>query len=169
MPRAAIIDELVKARNEQGISQKKLETLSGVKQPIIARMELGSTSPQIETILKVLAPLGKTLAVVPTATDDPYGLFMDVARNIDEAIRRIEIDLTGEENYDPPPGRIPADEEHRMRAGLNRMLPEMSLDQVTEALNNFEVICEKIVMVNKLLIHHKLNEQKRLKAGNIDI
>ena len=63
--RVAIIGELVKARQEQGLSQKKLEDLSGVKQPIIARMEKGSTKPQLDTVLKVLAPLGKTLAVVP--------------------------------------------------------------------------------------------------------
>lgn len=63
--KVALIGELIKARQEQGISQKKLEELSGVKQPIIARMEKGSTSPQIGTVLKVLAPLGKTLAVVP--------------------------------------------------------------------------------------------------------
>ena len=63
--RVALIGELIKARREKGISQKKLEELSGVRQPIIARMEKGSTSPQLETILKVLAPLGKTLAVVP--------------------------------------------------------------------------------------------------------
>lgn len=63
--RVALIGELIKARQEKGISQKKLEELSGVKQPVIARMETGSTSPQIDTVLKVLAPLGKTLAVVP--------------------------------------------------------------------------------------------------------
>jgi len=63
--RVGLMVELTKARNEQGISQKKLESLSGVKQPIIARMEKGSTSPQLDTVLKVLAPLGKTLAVVP--------------------------------------------------------------------------------------------------------
>ena len=63
--RVALIGELIKARQEQGISQKRLEELSGVKQPVIARMETGVTSPQIDTILKVLAPLGKTLAVVP--------------------------------------------------------------------------------------------------------
>lgn len=66
--RVAIIGELIKARQEKGISQKKLEELSGVKQPVIARMEKGSTSPQLNTILKVLAPLGKTLAVVPLET-----------------------------------------------------------------------------------------------------
>lgn len=66
--RVSIIGELIKARQEKGISQKKLEELSGVKQPVIARMEKGSTSPQLDTILKVLAPLGKTLAVVPLDT-----------------------------------------------------------------------------------------------------
>ena len=63
--RVALIGELITARQEQGISQKRLEELSGVKQPVIARMEAGVTSPQIDTILNVLAPLGKTLAVVP--------------------------------------------------------------------------------------------------------
>lgn len=63
--RVSLIGELIKARQEQGISQKRLEELSGVKQPIIARMEKGTTSPQISTLLKVLAPLGKTLAIVP--------------------------------------------------------------------------------------------------------
>lgn len=63
--RVALIGELIKARQEKGISQKKLEELSGVRQPIIARMEKGTTSPQIDTILKILAPLGKTLAIVP--------------------------------------------------------------------------------------------------------
>ena len=63
--RVQLMGELIKARQEQGISQKKLEELSGVKQPMIARMERGSTNPQIDTLLKVLAPLGKTIAIVP--------------------------------------------------------------------------------------------------------
>ena len=63
--RVALIGELTRARQERGLSQKKLEELSGVKQPVIARMEKGQTSPQLDTILKVLAPLGKTLAIVP--------------------------------------------------------------------------------------------------------
>ena len=63
--RVALIGELIKARQEKGISQKKLEELSGVKQPVIARMEKGLTSPQLDTVLKLLVPLGKTLAIVP--------------------------------------------------------------------------------------------------------
>lgn len=62
--RVALIGEIIKARQEKGISQKKLEELSGVKQPVIARMERGTSNPQIDTTLKLLAPLGKTLAIV---------------------------------------------------------------------------------------------------------
>lgn len=63
--RVAIISELIEARNKKGITQKQLEEMSGVKQPVIARMETGQTNPQLETILKILAPLGKTLKIVP--------------------------------------------------------------------------------------------------------
>ena len=57
--------ELIEASHEKGISHKKLEELSGVSQPVIARMETGKTNPQLDTVLKVLASLGKTLVVVP--------------------------------------------------------------------------------------------------------
>lgn len=63
--RVALITALVNARREQGITQRQLGELSGVKQPQIARIERGDANPQLDTILKVLAPLGKTLAVVP--------------------------------------------------------------------------------------------------------
>lgn len=60
-----IVGELLKARNEAGISQKELEAISGVRQPLIARIEKGRTDPQITTVLRMLEPLGMTLAVVP--------------------------------------------------------------------------------------------------------
>ncbi|EFR39976.1 MULTISPECIES: helix-turn-helix domain-containing protein [Selenomonas] len=62
---AALITALVNAREEKGISQRQLEELTGIKQPQIARMERGDANPQLGTLLKVLAPLGKTLAIVP--------------------------------------------------------------------------------------------------------
>lgn len=63
--RKELVDEVIKLRHEKGITQKELEMLSGVKQPIIARMEKGITTPQLSTVIKLLIPLGKTLAVVP--------------------------------------------------------------------------------------------------------
>jgi len=62
--REDLIAEIIKLRQEQGLTQKQLEQLSGVKQPIIARMETGANIPQLSTIIKLLVPLGKTLAVV---------------------------------------------------------------------------------------------------------
>lgn len=63
--RVDLICALIEARKEQGITQKELEKLSGVRQPVIARMESGTSNPQLSTIMKILAPLGKRLAVVP--------------------------------------------------------------------------------------------------------
>lgn len=60
-----IIGEIIEARNSKGISQRELEEQSGVKQPIISRLERGAVDPQLKTILKILRPLGKTLAIVP--------------------------------------------------------------------------------------------------------
>ncbi|MDR0854280.1 MAG: helix-turn-helix transcriptional regulator [Clostridiales Family XIII bacterium] len=63
--RVAIIGELIKARNEKKISQKQLEELTGIRKSTIARIETRKNSPTIDTMLKILSPLGKTLAVVP--------------------------------------------------------------------------------------------------------
>ena len=62
------ISEMIKARQEQGLTQRDLEKLSGVAQPVIARMEKGTTSPSIDTVLKFLVPLGMTLKVAPIET-----------------------------------------------------------------------------------------------------
>ena len=63
--RVALISAMIQARQEMGLSQRDLEALSGVKQPQIARMEKGDANPQLDTMLKVLAAMGKTLQIVP--------------------------------------------------------------------------------------------------------
>lgn len=63
--RAGLITAMVQTQQKQGLSQRDLETLSGIKQPQIARMERGDTNPHLDTMLKVLAAMGKTLAIVP--------------------------------------------------------------------------------------------------------
>ena len=61
----ALIGKMIEAREKKGISQRKLAELSGVKQPAIARLESMKATPQIDTILKLLVPLGYTLKIVP--------------------------------------------------------------------------------------------------------
>ena len=62
--RVSLITELIQARHEQGISQRRLAELSGVKQPQIARIERGTVKPSIHTVFKILTALGKKLAIV---------------------------------------------------------------------------------------------------------
>lgn len=60
-----LIKTMVSIREEQGLSQAELAEMCNLKQPTIARMEKNSHSPQIDSILKVLVPLGYTLQIVP--------------------------------------------------------------------------------------------------------
>lgn len=61
----ALIGKMIEAREERGLSQRELADLSGVKQPAIARMESMKSTPQIDTLLRILAPLGYTLSITP--------------------------------------------------------------------------------------------------------
>jgi transcriptional regulator with XRE-family HTH domain len=60
-----LITQYVNIRKELGVSQHKLAELSGIKQPMIARIEHGYTMPRIDLIIKLLIPLGKKLVIVP--------------------------------------------------------------------------------------------------------
>lgn len=60
-----IIGEFIKARKEKNLTQKDLETLTGINQVNISRIEKMSTSPRIDTMKRLLKPLGYTLAIVP--------------------------------------------------------------------------------------------------------
>lgn len=62
----ALIGKLIEAREERGLSQRDLAELSGIKQPAIARLESMRSTPQIDTLFKVLSPLGYTLSIVPS-------------------------------------------------------------------------------------------------------
>ncbi|GHT93088.1 putative HTH-type transcriptional regulator [Alphaproteobacteria bacterium] len=61
----ALLSEIINARTDNGLTQKQLEEISGVKQPVIARLERGTTDPQLSTMIRILASMGKTLAVIP--------------------------------------------------------------------------------------------------------
>ena len=59
-----LLQDLVVARHESELSQVGLGELSGIRQPVISRIESGSIAPQINTLFKLLAPMGKTLKIV---------------------------------------------------------------------------------------------------------
>ena len=64
---AQLICALVDARHEKGISQRDLESISGIKQSTIARIERGAINPTIDPLTRLLTPLGITLTIQPIA------------------------------------------------------------------------------------------------------
>ncbi len=60
-----LIGKMVEARQQKGLSQRDLAEISGVKQPAIARLESMKATPQIDTLFKILNPLGYTISIVP--------------------------------------------------------------------------------------------------------
>jgi transcriptional regulator with XRE-family HTH domain len=61
----ALINAVVEAREQRGLTQKQLSELCGIKQPVIARFESAVHSPQINSMIRILKPLGYTLEIVP--------------------------------------------------------------------------------------------------------
>ena len=64
----SLIGKMIEAREQRGLSQRDLAELSGIKQPAIARLESLKATPQIDTLFKMLIPLGYTLEIVPVKT-----------------------------------------------------------------------------------------------------
>jgi len=62
---AAFVTLIIQRRNELGLSQRDLAALSGLPQSTIARFETMQTTPNIDTILKLLKPLGLQLSLLP--------------------------------------------------------------------------------------------------------
>jgi transcriptional regulator with XRE-family HTH domain len=65
----SLIEAVVDAREQSGLTQKQLSELCGIKQPVIARLESAVHSPQINSMIRILKPLGYTLAVVKEETN----------------------------------------------------------------------------------------------------
>ena len=61
---------IVRYRGEHDLSQRELGQRLGMKQPQVARLELGEVNPSMETLMRVSAALGIefTIDVRPTGT-----------------------------------------------------------------------------------------------------
>ena len=63
--RVELMSALIKIRNEQQITQRKLAEITGLKQPTIAKLERAINAPNIDTLFDILDPLGYKLSIVP--------------------------------------------------------------------------------------------------------
>ena len=66
----AVAVAIVRYRGEHDLSQRELGQRLGMKQPQVARLELGEVNPSMETLMRVSAALGIefTIDVRPTGT-----------------------------------------------------------------------------------------------------
>ena len=61
----ALIGKLIEAREAKGLTQRQLAEAAGVKQSAVSRLESLKATPQIDTLFKVLTPMGYKLTIVP--------------------------------------------------------------------------------------------------------
>lgn len=60
-----LIEMMIKIREEKGLTQEQVAKLCNVHQPMIARLEKATHSPRVDSLLKILVPLGYKLQIVP--------------------------------------------------------------------------------------------------------
>ena len=60
-----IIETMIAIRKKKKLSQTQLAELCNLKQPAIARIEQSAHSPQVDSLLKILVPMGYKLRIVP--------------------------------------------------------------------------------------------------------
>lgn len=60
----AVVSAMIEKRNALGISQRELAQLCGLPQSSIARIESGKTTPKLDTLLKIMHPLGLKIKLV---------------------------------------------------------------------------------------------------------
>ena len=58
----ALIGVIIDRRKELHLTQRKLAALAGIPQSTLARIEACIVKPNIDTMLKIMKPLGLTLA-----------------------------------------------------------------------------------------------------------
>ena len=68
--RVSIASFFIFLRNKLNLTQKDVSELSGVKQPMIARIESGKVNVRVDTLNKMLKPLGYKLAIVKEDYED---------------------------------------------------------------------------------------------------
>lgn len=64
---AALIDYLIAERERQGLNQRQLADRSGIKQPMLARLESKRACPTIDTLCSWAQALGCSLSFTKDA------------------------------------------------------------------------------------------------------
>ena len=58
-----LIETIIERRHELGLSQRELARMVGLPHSSVARIETGKVSPNIETVIKIIKPLGLKITI----------------------------------------------------------------------------------------------------------
>ncbi len=61
---ATIISAIIERRNELGLSQRDLAEICGLPHSSVARIEACQVKPKVETLIKIMKPLGLRLSAI---------------------------------------------------------------------------------------------------------
>ncbi len=64
------ICDFIRIRKDNNLTQQALADLSGVVREKITKIENGLNSPQLNSLIKVLEPIGYTIKIVPITKED---------------------------------------------------------------------------------------------------
>lgn len=65
-----VIRQVVEARKSQHLSQRVVGERAGIIRETVAKIENNLNSPQINTLIKLLEPIGFTLGVIPLVKEE---------------------------------------------------------------------------------------------------
>lgn len=102
---SAIIDDFIKVRKTRHMSQAEIAKKANMHQAAVGRIENKSTSPRLETLLRMLEAMGYTLAIVPAYKGPESEITLDINSTLDllgeEDLKRIKAyaDAVREEDH----------------------------------------------------------------------
>ncbi len=84
-----LVHAIIDRRHELGLSQRDLAKLCHLPQSSIARLEANIASPRLDTLEKILAPLGLTIELKKEPPDETGFLMRSTTRGSHCASRRM--------------------------------------------------------------------------------
>ena len=99
---ATIVSTIIEKRNDLGISQRGLADICGLPHSSVARIESCAVKPKVETLIKIMKPLGLRLSAVSTQVLDNKTKTISLLKPIGHCfgvLKAIEIAKKTKEQY----------------------------------------------------------------------
>lgn len=91
---SSLINDFIKVRKKRRLSQAEVAKKARLHQAAVGRIENKSTSPRLDTMLKMLDTMGYTLAIVPSYKEPEHSISLEINSTLDsldeENLKRVK-------------------------------------------------------------------------------